>query len=61
MTPVLIPCSRNARPQKGLVRRLQLEQHGCSAGMKLRPYNIKGRRKTKAARCAFYPWNACEK
>jgi hypothetical protein len=29
MTPVLIPCSRNARPRKGLVRRPQWNQHGC--------------------------------
>ena len=34
-TPTLLPCSRNARPQKGLVRRPQLEQHGCHAAMKL--------------------------
>ena len=30
-TPTLLPCSRNARPEKGLVRRPQLEQHGCPA------------------------------
>jgi len=29
MTPVLIPCSRNARPMKGLVRLPQWNQHGC--------------------------------
>jgi hypothetical protein len=28
-TPTLLPCSRNARPEKGLVGRAQLEQHGC--------------------------------
>ena len=34
-TPMLLQCSRNARPQRGLVRRPQLEQHGCPAAMKL--------------------------
>jgi hypothetical protein len=29
MTPALIPCSRSARPQKGLARRPQWDQHGC--------------------------------
>jgi hypothetical protein len=28
-TPTLVLCSRNARPQKGLVRRPHLDQHGC--------------------------------
>ena len=28
-TPMLVLCSRNARPQKGLVRRPHLDQHGC--------------------------------
>jgi len=27
-TPTLLPCSRNARPQKGLVGRAQVEHHG---------------------------------
>jgi hypothetical protein len=44
-TPTLLPCSRNARPQKGLVRRPQLEQHGCPAAMKLKPYKKRGKRK----------------
>lgn len=26
---MLFPCSRNARPEKSLVGRAQLEQHGC--------------------------------
>lgn len=34
-TPALLPCSRNAHPQNGLVRRAQLEQHGCPTAMKL--------------------------
>ena len=29
VTPTLVLCSRNARPQKGLVRRAQWDQHGC--------------------------------
>ena len=29
MTPVLIPCSRNAHDQNVLVRRPQWDQHGC--------------------------------
>jgi hypothetical protein len=28
-TPTLVLCSRNARPEKGLVRRAHLDQHGC--------------------------------
>jgi hypothetical protein len=28
-TPTLVLCSRNARPQKGLVRRPHFDQHGC--------------------------------
>src|SRR5262245_51355652 len=28
-TPTLVLCSRNARPRKGLVRRLHVDQHGC--------------------------------
>jgi hypothetical protein len=28
MAPTLVLCSRNARPQKGLVRRPHLDQHG---------------------------------
>jgi hypothetical protein len=28
-TSMLLPCSRNARPQKGLLRRPQLEHHAC--------------------------------
>ena len=27
---MLVLCSRNARPEKGLVRRPHLDQHGCS-------------------------------
>ena len=30
-TATLVLCSRNARPQKGLVRRPHLDQHGCSS------------------------------
>lgn len=26
---MLVLCSRNARPEKGLVRRAQWDQHGC--------------------------------
>jgi hypothetical protein len=29
MTPVLVPCSRNAHDQNVLVRRPQWDQHGC--------------------------------
>lgn len=29
MTPVPIPCSRNAHDQNALVRRPQWDQHGC--------------------------------
>ena len=29
MTPVPIPCSRNAHDQNVLVRRAQWDQHGC--------------------------------
>ena len=29
MTPVLIPCSRNAHDENVLVRRPQWDQHGC--------------------------------
>ncbi len=29
MAPTLVLCSRNARPEKGLVRRPHLDQHGC--------------------------------
>ena len=32
-TPTLLPCLRNARPEKGLVGRAQLEQHGCPPPM----------------------------
>jgi hypothetical protein len=28
-TPTLVLCSRNARPEKGLVRRPHVDQHGC--------------------------------
>ena len=28
-TPTLVLCSRNARPEKGLVRRPHLDQHEC--------------------------------
>jgi hypothetical protein len=28
-TPILVLCSRNARPRKGLVRRPQYDQYGC--------------------------------
>jgi hypothetical protein len=27
--PMLVLCSRNARPEKGLVRRPHIDQHGC--------------------------------
>ena len=28
-TPTLVLCSRNARPEKGLVRRPHVDQHAC--------------------------------
>ena len=54
----MLQCSRNAHPQKGLVRRPQLEQHGCPAAMKLIPYKKEGERERKAARCPPCSQNA---
>ena len=50
---MLLPCSRNARPPKGLVRRPQLEQHGCPAAMKLKSYKEKGKSKESSQGALF--------
>jgi hypothetical protein len=62
MTPVPIPCSRNAHDQNVLVRRPQWDQHGChsreSETSKLGPAEL-----LDALRCAYVriDWDNLEK
>ena len=41
---MLVMCSRNARPEKGLVRRPHADQHGCPLPRMKRKQALKGQK-----------------
>ena len=51
-TPTLGLCSRNAGPQKGLVRRAHVDQHGCPSKNQKQASLEGSFRWTPVARCA---------
>ena len=51
--PMLVLCSRNARPEKGLVRRPHLDQHGCPLPGEEKQASLEGSfRRMRVAQCA---------